>query len=306
MAHHCSFALCIRRLIPLFVKHKDTSWKVSSSKTAAGGEHRGGEKSYSLDRWLEYARYNNKSITKCVAERSENWWQWRIFSAQESFHWNHLGTVSLVGHLHGIIIIPHHFIVLLSSSSFSWDGVTPEDWWFCNKAADIYNDLPETLKPATMEDEIHFSSESIFSERPFGVHKYWISLPPGAPEMIKLLENCPENLGMFPSEYLAYPSWRGMVCALNVTRKAFDQRTNITFDFETSCSPEAWEKEKKTSNHDSSALALVAVLYRKSNIIIDEIRVISNSTSSFSIFSGLLFVEYCLRMTKTPPHDIRT
>lgn len=88
-----------------------------------------------------------------------------------------------------------------------------------------------------MEDELLFSSESIFSERSFGIHKYWISLPPDVPQMRTLLENCPEALGMFPTEYLGYTLWHDMVCSLNVTRESFDPGTNITFDFGGHCPP---------------------------------------------------------------------
>ena len=68
-------------------------------------------------------------------------------------------------------------------------------------AADIYDELPDSLKPASIEEGMRFSSESIHSNKPFGIHKYWVSLPPYLPKTRKLLEDCPESLGIFEVVY---------------------------------------------------------------------------------------------------------
>lgn len=94
----------------------------------------------------------------------------------------------------------------------------PEDWYFCNVAADIYDELPDRLKPATFEEEAAFSSEMIYSEAPFGVHQYWASLTPTSPRLRKMFANCPEMWDILPLDVLiSRPDWKHLVCSMDVT-----------------------------------------------------------------------------------------
>lgn len=127
------------------------------------------------------------------------------------------------------------------SCRFPWDGVTPEDWWFCNKAADIYDELPENLKPALISDELIFSVESMFTEKPFATHKYWVSLPSHLPGTKVLVESCPEILGVFQIEYFQFPGHKELICSLNMNRDDFDKEFNITFDFRSICDNQSRE-----------------------------------------------------------------
>lgn len=95
-----------------------------------------------------------------------------------------------------------------------------EDWWFCSRAADIYQLLlsrnDPRLIPAPAEEAKAFSVEMLYHDRPFGVHQYWTNLrPPNATALRTLLENCPEALAILPDDILARRSdWRGVLCAI--------------------------------------------------------------------------------------------
>ena len=120
-------------------------------------------------------------------------------------------------------------------SRFKWNG-WPEDWYICHMAANMYDELPDNLKPAPANETADFSVEMLFSEeRPFGTHQYWCCLPPDAPQMRSMVEGCPEALGILPSHLLSNEKWRSMVCSLNVSRYTFDPAVNVTFDFKEVC-----------------------------------------------------------------------
>jgi len=128
--------------------------------------------------------------------------------------------------------------MILSYARFSWDGALAEDMWFCYKSIDIYHELSDEFKPADVIDEMSFSSETIPSERPFGLHKFWPWLQPDTPEVRRSLENCPEALGIFPPELLdSHSGWHDLICSLDVAWESFDSRTNITFDYRSRCGP---------------------------------------------------------------------
>jgi hypothetical protein len=125
-----------------------------------------------------------------------------------------------------------------SDPRFSWDGALAEDLWFCYKSIDIYDEIPDEFKPASISDEMRFSSETIPSENPFGLHKFWPWLQPHAPEVRTSLENCPEALGIFPPELLdSHSGWHDLICSLDNAWGSFDQRTNITFNYKAHCGP---------------------------------------------------------------------
>ena len=107
--------------------------------------------------------------------------------------------------------------------------------FFTYGAANIYDELPDNLKPASADEAMIFSVESIFAEKPFGVHKFWPWLAPDAPEMKPLIESCPEILGILPPEKLSEPLWKDLVCSLNISRDKFDVATTISFDFREVC-----------------------------------------------------------------------
>lgn len=99
-----------------------------------------------------------------------------------------------------------------------------EDWWFCNRAADIYPALvarnDSRLVPAPAAEALAFSVEMLYHEKPFGVHQFWTNLRPNATALRVLLTNCPEALEILPSDIIARRSdWRNVLCDLKPSIK---------------------------------------------------------------------------------------
>ncbi len=96
-----------------------------------------------------------------------------------------------------------------------------EDWFICNKAADLYHDAasadehPPWLVPAPQEEAMQFSVESVFYPTPFGVHQFWRDMrAPNATALTSFFQACPEALGVLPADVLTRrPEWREVVCA---------------------------------------------------------------------------------------------
>lgn len=120
---------------------------------------------------------------------------------------------------------------------FPWKwGAGPEDWYICNMAADMYDELPDDIKPATFDEEMAFSSEMIYSEAPFGTHQYWANLDPMSPKLWEMFDSCPEMWGILNVKIFELrPAWKDMVCQINATRSDFVLGVNITFDFAQMC-----------------------------------------------------------------------
>jgi len=118
---------------------------------------------------------------------------------------------------------------------FSWDGRTNEDWWFVNRAVDIYDELPDHLKPATCEEAGRFSVETMYQGPPFGTHQYWPHLVHSLELIDELFEVCPEALAILPEHLTESIEWKDILCALNVTRKNLNRTYNIIIDFPTTC-----------------------------------------------------------------------
>lgn len=133
------------------------------------------------------------------------------------------------------IFSPIHSSILYHRSP--WPDGLSEDMFFCHAAADLYNDLPAALRPAPMAEEIPFSVETIWHEAPFAVHKFWPHLHVSTPALAtQIIEHCPEALGILPADLVTNQTvWRDIVCSAQVDRGAFDQATNITFDFDRVC-----------------------------------------------------------------------
>ena len=119
---------------------------------------------------------------------------------------------------------------------FSWNG-DPEDWFFCEKAAHIYHELPDGLKPASQREGMKFSSEMMYSDHPFGVHKFWVFHSPADARMKKMMNTCPEMLGILPWRVMRNNStWEKLVCSLNITRDVVEMATSGgTFDYGKFC-----------------------------------------------------------------------
>lgn len=104
---------------------------------------------------------------------------------------------------------------LSNSAPWTSDG-RPEDWYFCNIAADLYEELPDHLRPATFEEEEAFSSETFYSNAPFGVHQYWENLSPESSQLRNMFTNCPEMLSIMPKDLVTeQPEWGKLVDDLN-------------------------------------------------------------------------------------------
>lgn len=92
-----------------------------------------------------------------------------------------------------------------------------EDWWFCNRAADIYPALvarnDPRLLPAPVEVAQAFSIEMLYYDKPFGVHQFWTNLRPNATALRALFVNWPEAIDILPTDILTRRSdWRNVLC----------------------------------------------------------------------------------------------
>lgn len=117
-----------------------------------------------------------------------------------------------------------------------WENGLSEDMYFCHAAADLYNDLAPSLRPAPVAEEIPFSVETIWFDAPFAVHKFWPHLHVSTPAMAtRIVENCPEVLGILPADVAANDTWRGIVCAAKINRGAFTNGSNIDFELDQMC-----------------------------------------------------------------------
>ena len=95
-----------------------------------------------------------------------------------------------------------------------------EDWWFCQRAADVYPWLlarkDRRLIPAPRKEALAFSVEMLYHKQPFGVHQIWTNLnPPNVTALRTLFHNCPEALHILPGDILSRrPDWRAVLCDL--------------------------------------------------------------------------------------------
>lgn len=136
--------------------------------------------------------------------------------------WAHWHRWPAIGGNGGFSLRRRLFITTILSTSRWVDqaGSGNEDWWFCQRAADVYPWLlarhDRRLLPAPGEEALAFSVEMLFHEQPFGVHQYWTNLhPPNATAFRALLRNCPEALRILPGDILTRrPDWRGVLCDL--------------------------------------------------------------------------------------------
>jgi hypothetical protein len=102
-------------------------------------------------------------------------------------------------------------------------------------AADIYEELPDNLKPAPVVEGKTFSSEMLYSDQPFGVHQFWTNLSPTEPKMKTMMESCPEMLGTLPSSH-ANGDWKDLACSLNISRESITTAiSGGSFNYEEHC-----------------------------------------------------------------------
>jgi hypothetical protein len=80
-------------------------------------------------------------------------------------------------------------------------------------AGKILSEIPPDLRPASFEEEQDFSSETMYSKRPFGVHKFWLYLDPKNPQLWEMLHTCPEAWNIVPHDILAIPEWKNVLCS---------------------------------------------------------------------------------------------
>jgi hypothetical protein len=113
-----------------------------------------------------------------------------------------------------------------------------EDMYICDKAAEVYDELPPHVRPASFVEEANFSSETMYSEEPFGVHQYWPHLDPTSPKLHTMFQHCPEMWGILPPELAAQPKWRNLVCTMQMVPSNLVPGINITFNVRTLCKPD--------------------------------------------------------------------
>ena len=77
----------------------------------------------------------------------------------------------------------------------------------------------------------------MFSDRPFGVHKFWGFHSPDEPRMKQIMNTCPEMLGILPLRVMdGDRAWEKLICSLNITRDIIKKATSGgTFDYVTFC-----------------------------------------------------------------------
>lgn len=119
---------------------------------------------------------------------------------------------------------------------YPWSGDI-EDLYFSMKASEIYHELPDNLKPASQRENMKFSSEMMFSDRPFGVHKFWGFHSPDEPRMIQIMKQCPEMIGILPLRVVSGDrAWEKLICSLNITRDIIENATSGgSFDYVKFC-----------------------------------------------------------------------
>ena len=86
--------------------------------------------------------------------------------------------------------------------------------YFCHAAADILPELPRYLQPAPMVDEVSFSVETIWHERPFAVHQFWPHMHANDPDIaMAMFQNCPEALAIIPPHVVKNNTqWKSIIC----------------------------------------------------------------------------------------------
>lgn len=110
------------------------------------------------------------------------------------------------------------------------DDGRPEDSFFCNAAADIYEQLPASLRPATFDEERAFSVESLYYKAPFGVHQYWTALSPKSPFFPEMFANCPEMLEILPDKLIKKSQdWRNLACSLNISNSNIERASGFNY-----------------------------------------------------------------------------
>jgi hypothetical protein len=83
----------------------------------------------------------------------------------------------------------------------------------------------------------NFSSETMYSDCPFGVHQFWIYESPNMPDLKSMMESCPVTIGILPSSlFISERGWREMICSLNFSRDIIINTTSGgSYDFEELC-----------------------------------------------------------------------
>lgn len=172
------------------------------------------------DTWL-FFQYDSaicspqRHLLASFLEKEYGWWgaPWR--------YWDRLPHFGGNG---GFSLCKRAFVTTILTL-FPWVNQTEsdnEDWFMINKAADLYHNRSIAVRalqssapyllPAPRLEAMQFSVETIFYEKPFGVHQFWRDLPvPNAILLKSFFNHCPEAWELLPADVLYdRKEWRWM------------------------------------------------------------------------------------------------
>ena len=176
------------------------------------------------DTWL-FFQYDSaictpqRHLLASFLEQKYGWWgaPWR--------HWNRLPNFGGNG---GFSLRRRAFVTTILTL-FPWVNQMEsdnEDWFMINRAADLYQSSSSSaaqalhrnapyLLPAPRFKAMQFSVETVFYEKPFGVHQFWRDLyVPNATQLISFFNNCPEAWELLPENVLDKRwEWMSVICA---------------------------------------------------------------------------------------------
>ena len=176
------------------------------------------------DTWL-FFQYDSaictpqRHLLASFLEQKYGWWgaPWR--------HWNRLPNFGGNG---GFSLRQRAFVTTILTL-FPWVNQMEsdnEDWFMINRAADLYQSSSSSaaqalhrnapyLLPAPRFKAMQFSVETVFYEKPFGVHQFWRDLyVPNATQLISFFNNCPEAWELLPENVLDKRwEWMSVICA---------------------------------------------------------------------------------------------
>jgi len=181
------------------------------------------------DTWL-FFQYDSaicssqRDLLPFFLEKNYGWWgaPWR--------HWNRLPYTGGNG---GFSLRQRSFVTSILTL-FPWtsneaDG--NEDWYMCNKAADLLANRSAPHSPylatASRKEAKQFSVEMVYHAAPFGVHQFWRELiVHDMKGLMTLFEACPEAWELLPADVLqTRPDWREALCERTNRAKEEDLET---------------------------------------------------------------------------------
>ena len=118
-----------------------------------------------------------------------------------------------------------------------------EDWYICTTADIMFDSLPRDQQPAPRDEATRFAVETIFYDKPFGIHKFWepgfYGVSPHTPGINQMFNRCPEVWAILPPFFRQNEEWKAVLCSIDVSSLHFDITRNTTIDLTEMCLPTA-------------------------------------------------------------------